>query len=101
MPMLTTSVIGLPVWPSQAPLRTASLKVLTRASTACTSALTSWPSTVELLVARRAQGGVQDGAVFGQVDLLAGEHGVAQALDAALARQAGQQFKRAPVQAVF
>jgi hypothetical protein len=44
---------------------------------------------------------VQDGAVFRQVDLLAGEHGVAQALDAALARQRGQQFKRAPVQAVF
>jgi hypothetical protein len=35
------------------------------------------------------------------VDLLAGEHGVAQALHAALARELGQQFKRAPVQTVF
>jgi hypothetical protein len=44
---------------------------------------------------------VQDGAVFRQVDLVAGEHCIAQLLDAALARQAGQQFKRAPVQTVF
>jgi hypothetical protein len=44
---------------------------------------------------------VQDGAVFGVVDLVAGEHGVALALDAALARKRRQQFKRAPVKPVF
>jgi hypothetical protein len=55
----------------------------------------------DLLVLRRAQGSVQDGALFRQIDLAAREHGIAQLLDAALARQVCQQCKRAPVQAVF
>jgi hypothetical protein len=53
------------------------------------------------LAFRGAQGGVQDGTVFGGVDLFAGEHRVAQRLDPALARQVLEQFKRAPVEAVF
>ena len=45
MPMLTTSVIRLPVWPFHAPLRTASVKARILASTALTSGITSLPST--------------------------------------------------------
>ena len=55
----------------------------------------------ERRIARGAQGGVQDGAVFSVVDLFAGEHGVPLRLDTALARKACEQFKRAPVKAVF
>ena len=39
---------------------------------------------------RRAQGGVQHRAAFGEVDRLAGEHRVAPGLDAAFARQVGR-----------
>ena len=45
MPMFTTSVMGLPVWPFQAPLRTLSVKPRIFARTAFTSGITSLPST--------------------------------------------------------
>jgi len=45
--------------------------------------------------------GVQDGAVLGVVDAFAREHRVAALLDAALFCQLDQQFKRAPVEAIF
>ncbi len=51
--------------------------------------------------ARGAQGGVQHGAAFGVVDARAQEHRIAPRFDAALARQLHQQFKRAPVEAIF
>jgi hypothetical protein len=51
--------------------------------------------------ARGAQGGVQYGARFSQVDALAGEHGVALCFDPAFGCQVDQQFKRARVKAVF
>ena len=51
---------------------------------------------VQCAAARRAQGGVQHGAVFGHIDFFAGEHGIALRFDAALARQMRtQQCKRA------
>ena len=46
MPMLTTSVIGLPVWPVQLPSRTASENSRMCFSTAATSGSTFSPSTV-------------------------------------------------------
>ena len=46
MPMLTTVRIRSPVCPVHSPERTASAKRAILASTACTSATTSWPSTV-------------------------------------------------------
>ena len=55
----------------------------------------------QFLAARGAQCGVQHGATFGQVDALAGEHGVAPGFHPALTRQVGQQFERARVQAVL
>jgi hypothetical protein len=45
IPMLTTSVIDLPVWPFHAPLRTRSVKSRIFASTALTWGMTSAPST--------------------------------------------------------
>ncbi len=43
--MLTTFLIGLPVWPFQSPERMRSANAAIRSSTACTSATTSTPST--------------------------------------------------------
>src|SRR6266545_4164092 len=45
MPMFTTSVIVLPVWPFHTPLRRRSVKSRIFASTALTTGTTSWPST--------------------------------------------------------
>ncbi len=45
MPMLTTVEIGRPVAPCHCFERTFSAKALILSSTACTSRLTSWPST--------------------------------------------------------
>ena len=47
-----------------------------------------------LLAARRAQGGVQNGAVFRDVDLVAAEHGIDPLAQAALSGQADEQFER-------
>ena len=76
MPMLMTLRIRLPVWPFHAPLRTRLEKSAILSSTACTSGTTFSPSTRIDVPAGRAQGHVQDGAVLGDVDLLAAEHGV-------------------------
>ncbi len=46
MPMLTTFVIGLPVWPFHSPERIRSENAAIRSSTSCTSATTSRPSTI-------------------------------------------------------
>ena len=91
MPMLTTSVMRWPVWPRQAPSRTALDEAAIRSSTPLTSGITSLPSTRIGPVGAVAQGDVQHGAVLGGVDLLAGEHLVAPALDVLPAREVEQQ----------
>ncbi len=53
------------------------------------------------LPARRAQRGVQHRPAFGDVDRLAGEHGIAPGLQAAFARQLEQQAQREHVDAVL
>ena len=45
MPMLTTFLSGLPVWPRKRPPRTSSAKADMPSSTACTAGTTSSPST--------------------------------------------------------
>ena len=45
MPMLTTLEIVFPVWPTHSPLRSFVANSRICFSTACTSAVTSWPST--------------------------------------------------------
>ena len=84
MPMLTMLRIGLPVWPFHSPERTRSAKSAIRSSTSCTSATTSTPSTTSEAPLRHAQRHVQDRAILGDVDLLAGEHHVPPALELGL-----------------
>ncbi len=76
MPMLTTFRIRLPVWPFHAPLRTRFEKSAILSRTACTSGTTFFAVDEDRGVPRRAEGDVEDGAVLGDVDLLAPEHGV-------------------------
>ena len=47
----------------------------------------------DFLAARRAQGGVQDGAVFRDVDLVAAKHGIDPLAQTALSGQADEQFE--------
>ena len=63
-------------------------------SAARTSGITSRPSTVQRPRRSIAQRDVQHRALFGEVDRLAGEHLIAQRLDAGLARQAEQRRHR-------
>ena len=94
MPMLTTFVIVLPVWPFHSPERMRSANAAIRSSTSCTSATTSRPSTIERAAARHAQRDVQHRAVLGDVDVLAGEHRVAPRGDARLVRELEEQAQR-------
>ncbi len=79
---------------SRRPSGSASAKRPIRSSTSCTSGTTSTPSTSMTGARGRAQGDVQHGALLGHVDLLAGEHGVAQRLDAGPPGQRRQQAQR-------
>ena len=94
MPMLTTLRMRLPVWPFHAPLRTRSEKAAILSSTAWTSGTTFSPSTMIGCAFGSAQGDVQDGAVFGDVDLVAAEHGVDAGAEAGLLGQLQQQLQR-------
>ena len=76
MPMLTTLRMRLPVWPFHSPERTRSAKAAILSSTAWTSGTTSSPSTMICSDFGARECDVQDGAVLGDVDLLAGEHGL-------------------------
>ena len=92
MPMLTTLRMRLPVWPFHSPLRTRSQKSAIRSSTAWTSGTTFSPSTMIDAASRRAQGDVQDGTVFRDVDPVAPEHGVDALPQAAFLGQPQEQF---------
>ena len=94
MPMLTTFVIALPVWPRHSPSRTRSA-----------NARHPVERLVDLLddvdavddqraLARHPQRHVEDGAVLGDVDVLAAEHRFAALFDAALAGQLAEQHQR-------
>ena len=74
MPMLTTSLNVSPATPRISPERTWSAKPRNRSSVACTSGMTFIAVDADVGVARRTQRDVQDGAVLGDVDRLAGEH---------------------------
>ena len=94
MPMLTMSVIFLPVAPLALPERTASANSAMAASTLWTSGMTSAPSTMIRIGLGRAQRDVQHGAILGDVDLFAGKHRVAAALDVGGLGQRQQQRHR-------
>ena len=92
MPMLITLRIGLPVWPFHSPERTRSAKAPIRSSTSWTSLTTSTPSTIERALARHPQRDVQDGAVLGDVDVLAAEHRLAALGEPALVGERDEQL---------
>ena len=94
MPMLTMSVIVLPVWPFHAPSRTRSVKSRIFASTRVDLGHHVLAVDEDRPVRAVAQRDVQHGAVLGAVDLLAGEHLVAPALDVGLLREREQQLQR-------
>ena len=81
MPMLTTSVMRSPVWPRQAPLRTASEKARICSRTAHHLRHHVLAVDEDRPVGGVAQRDVQHRAVLGVVDLLAGEHPFAPPLD--------------------
>ena len=76
MPMLTTLRMRLPVWPFQAPLRTRLAEVGHLVEHGVDLGHDVLAVDDDRRAARRAQGHVQHGAVFGDVDLVAAEHGV-------------------------
>jgi hypothetical protein len=99
--MLTTSVIGLPVCaqPCAAAYVVGEILDLVQHS----MHVADYILTVhhQRFAARHTQRRVQHGALFGKIDFLASEHGVAQALYAAFTCQVEQQFYRAAIEAVL
>ena len=94
MPTLTTLRIGLPVWPRHSPERTRSAKVAHPVERLVHLLDDVDAVDDERAVARHPQRHVEDGAVLGDVDVLAGEHRFAALLDAALAGQLAEQHQR-------
>ena len=94
MPMLTMLRMRLPVWPFHAPLRTRLENSAILSSTAWTCGTTFSPSTTIDAPLRRAQRHVQNGPVFGDVDLLAPEHGVDPLAQAGFLGQLQQELER-------
>ena len=92
--MLTTVRMRLPVWPTQSPERTRSANAAIRSRTACTSGTTFSPSTTNSPSARHPQRHVADGAVLGDVDVLAGEHRVDPLAQAGRRGEVAQQRER-------
>ena len=75
MPILTTFLIGLPVCPFQAPLRTLPAKSGHAIEHGVDLGNHVFAVDDDRLSFGSAQGHVQDGAAFGDVDLLAAKHG--------------------------
>ena len=76
MPMLTTLRMRLPVWPFHAPLRTRLAEVGHLVEHGVDLGHDVLAVDDDGCALRRAQRHVQDGALLGDVDLLAAEHGV-------------------------
>ena len=94
MPILTMSVIFLPVAPRALPERTASAN----ADMALKHLMNLGHDIIaidgEALAVRRPQRDMQHGAVLGDVDLVAGEHRVAPAFDVGCLGQPSEQRHR-------
>ena len=76
MPMLITLRMRLPVWPFHSPLRTLLAKAAILSSTRVDLRHDIFAVDQDRCVFGRAQGDVQHGALLGDVDLVAAEHGV-------------------------
>ena len=93
MPMLTTLRMRLPVWPCQAPLRTRLAEVRHLVEHGVDLGHHVLAVDDDRGAARRAQGHVQDGAVFRDVDLVTPEHGVDARAQAGLLRQLQEELE--------
>ena len=76
MPMLTTLRMRLPVWPFHSPLRTRVGEGGHLVEHGVDAGDDVFAVDDDRFAFGRAQGDVQDGAVLGDVDLVAAEHGV-------------------------
>src|SRR5436190_18935390 len=92
--MLTTLRTALPVAPFQWPTRTRSANTDIRFSTSCTSATTSAPPTSMRDPTGATQCNVQNRAVLGRVDRVAGEHRIDPLAQAAFLRELDEQPER-------
>ena len=81
MPILMTSVIGWPSAPRTRPSRTSAAKLSIFSRVPMTSGIDVVAVDENRLAGEIAQGGVQDGALLGDIDLHAGEHRVAPGFD--------------------
>ena len=93
MPMLMTLRMRLPVWPFQSPLRTRSGEVGHLVEHGVDLGHDVLAIDDDGCSSRRAQRHVQDGAVLGDVDLLAAEHGVDPRAQAGFLRQLQEQLE--------
>ncbi len=93
MPMLTTLRMRLPVWPFHAPLRTRLAEVGHLVEHGVDLGHHVLAVDDDRCAARRAQGHVQDGAVFRDVDLVAAEHGVDPRAQAGFLRQLQEELE--------
>ena len=93
MPMLTTLRMRFPVCPSTRRCGRDRQKAAILSSTAWTSGTTFSPSTTMDALARCAQRHVKDGAVFGDVDFFAAEHGVDPVPQSGFLRQLEQKLQ--------
>ena len=91
MPILTTLRMRLPVCPFQAPDRTRVAKSRHARQHRVHVGHDVTPVDLDHRVGRRAQRRMQHGAILGDVDLVAAEHGVALGRQAALLRKLCQQ----------
>ncbi len=101
MPILTTFLMRLPVWPFQAPARTRVGKfghLVEHGMHLRHDVLAVHRDRRPL---RRTQRDMQNGAVFGDVDLLAAEHGVDARAKPRLVRQIDKQLQSLAGDAVF
>ena len=101
MPILTTFVIVLPVWPRHSPERIRSRERRHAVEHLVHIRDDVAPVDDQRPVARHAQGDVQHRAVLGHVDALAGEHRVAPPGDAGLGGQLHQEVERFPGDAIL
>ena len=98
--MFTTLRIRRPVWPRHVPSRTCHANVPILSSTACTCATTSTPSTTSD-EPRGIRSDVQHRPVFGDVDVLAGEHRIDTRAPAARFREQDEEPHRLAVDPVL
>ena len=94
MPMLTTLVSRSPVTPRRSPERTASANRRHPVEDVVHLGYDVVAAVLDDRARRAPKGDVEDRPVLGEVDVLAGEHGIPKALDLGRPGQIGEQCRR-------